>query len=126
MHVRFRNLPALQEHCSPMTDAILGEIKNQIRHLLNSNPTCVKEDISDLDTQEVRSLLLSKRKGVEEVFMVWPSERYGARTNYGTFVKHYDDLWYPSMDDLWVTNTTVDWVIELNHEETLTLCEHST
>lgn len=42
------------------------------------------------------------------------------------FVHHYDDLWYPARDDLWVTDLAMAWFLELNHEEVLTFVRSDT
>jgi hypothetical protein len=40
---------------------------------------------------------------------------------YADFVACYDDLWHPASTDVWITNKAVDWLVELDHEESLTV-----
>jgi hypothetical protein len=54
------------------------------------------------------------------VLIVWPADRSGAEVLYQVFVEHLDVLWYPGRDDLWLTDSSLEWMLEVNHEEILT------
>jgi hypothetical protein len=53
------------------------------------------------------------------VSVIWPHYGTGVRLQYGIFTNRYDDLWYPSADDVWVTDDLRSWLIEVSHEERL-------
>lgn len=78
-----------------------------------------REDVGDLDLEQLRAVLRSLHPGKAIVIVVWPADRIAARMQYAAFVDCYDDLWHPASTDVWITDESVDWVVELNHEETL-------
>jgi hypothetical protein len=52
------------------------------------------------------------------VTVIWPADAVGATLQYRDFAHHFDVLWYPSSDDVWVFAPQTDaWLLELNHEE---------
>jgi hypothetical protein len=51
------------------------------------------------------------------LLLVWPACSSGARLRYADLANNYDALWYPSSDDVWVTDTRRRWLLELHHEE---------
>jgi len=54
---------------------------------------------------------------------VWPWDRVGCELDSHEFVQHYDDLWYPSSDDMWIGWKGSELLIQLNHEEVAELWE---
>lgn len=77
-------------------------------------------DISDMQPDEAkRSLLSLSIAPSEHVWVIWCSTVSGISVAFGEFVDHYDDLWYPSSDDVWVVDVSLLWLLELNHEEFL-------
>jgi hypothetical protein len=56
------------------------------------------------------------------VTVLWPFDKLAARLTYRSFVDSYDDLWYPSSDDVVVYWENGDelGVIVLDHEEEFT------
>jgi len=57
----------------------------------------------------------------EEVVLIWGFRKRGITLPYGVFARYYFKLWYPGADDVWVTNENIDWLIELHHEEYLSI-----
>jgi hypothetical protein len=55
----------------------------------------------------------------DRIVVIWPACRAAVALHYEDFVQHYDDLWYPSADDVWVTDYCRSWWLEVSHEETL-------
>ncbi|HEX6606618.1 MAG TPA: ClbS/DfsB family four-helix bundle protein [Chloroflexia bacterium] len=80
-----------------------------------------RADVADLDLEQLRAVLRSLHPGVATVIVVWPADRLAARLQYADFVACYDDLWHPASTDVWITDQAVDWLVELDHEETLTV-----
>jgi hypothetical protein len=77
-------------------------------------------DIADAEPEEVRRLLFSLPINTRsQVLVLWPSYHEGIRIPYGLFVDHYDDLWYPSSDDIWILHDA-DSMIDISHEEEVT------
>jgi hypothetical protein len=74
-------------------------------------------NISALSPEQVRAFLTNLPIPEEWVRVVWPYERKGVRMRYLDFVRHYDSLWYPSRDDVWLTSEQQGWFLELDHEE---------
>ena len=122
MHIlkRLDELP-LQRPYSMLPPATVDLVIRSTSELLTTGFRQVQQDISDSSAEQVRRLLLSYQAPDSSVVLVWPADRFGVVILYSDFVAHYDDLWYPSRDDLWVTNYSFGWVIEISHEEVLTL-----
>lgn len=85
--------------------------------------SAVEVDASDLMPSEVREWLarLPVRPD-EDASVVRVADRVGARMTFGVFVEHFDDLWFPAMDDVVVllgSNEALN-VLVLDHEERIT------
>jgi hypothetical protein len=55
------------------------------------------------------------------VSVFWIADREGISTSLNTFVEHYDALWHPGADDVWIFPLSEEWVLEFSHEEEATL-----
>jgi hypothetical protein len=74
------------------------------------------------DPDEVRSWL--NWLPIEgDVVVTWPSNGEAMKVPYEIFVEFYDDLWYPSSDDVWITDEVLSFLLELDHEELLAYCQ---
>lgn len=77
-------------------------------------------DMSDLSKQDVidwlRELLV---QGDEQVIVIWPHYRAAVTLSSSDFLKYFDELWYPSADDVWVRDRSASWLLEIDHEENL-------
>jgi hypothetical protein len=81
-----------------------------------------KVNIWPLKGDEVKALLNSYVADDQEcVYVLWLWLRCGVSMGFASFAANYDDLWYPSRDDVWVANTSLTWCIEITHEEELLL-----
>ncbi len=80
-----------------------------------------REAVGDLDLEQLRAVLRSLHPGKAIVIVVWPADRIAAQMQYADFVACYDDLWHPASIDVWITDAAVDWLVELDHEKTLTV-----
>lgn len=56
----------------------------------------------------------------ENIYLLWIVENTGITIKYGEFVDHFDDLWYPASDDIWVMNDNLEWLLQISHEEIAT------
>ena len=52
-----------------------------------------------------------------QVKVYWDATRDGILITYKLFIKYYDDLWYPSSDDVWIFDDGLEWLLEISHEE---------
>lgn len=78
-------------------------------------------DAANMEPAEVRSWLSSLGLDRQEVEIVWLNDRDGARMGIDLFIMHYDELWYPSSDDIMISNATLSWILTIDHEEMFTL-----
>ena len=69
-------------------------------------PNQVKEWLSQSDIQGVVSL-------------VWIDFGEGVNVDFKDFIHHYDDLWYPSSDNLVILSLDGQRALTLSHEEIL-------
>jgi hypothetical protein len=80
-------------------------------------------DAADAEPDEVRAWLSGLPVPPDtSVVVLWPSDKQGARMTFGSFVEHYDDLWYPAADDVlvyWENGDELGFVV-LDHEEVFT------
>ncbi|HYO54672.1 hypothetical protein [Archangium sp.] len=77
-----------------------------------------RRDVRDDAPSGVREWLTGLPIGpAEPIIVLWSDSRSGIRATYGGVVAAYDELWYPSSDDVWIRATSGDWLLELCHEE---------
>ena len=117
--------------CSPLRSEDVDRVVTDIRRVFFSEQdrlrppsvtTVETRDISEDDPEDVRSYLLSLGIPADErVTAVWLSTRAGIALRFADLVRHYDDLWFPSRDDLWVTNQAMSWFVGIDHEELVTV-----
>jgi hypothetical protein len=82
----------------------------------------VCRDISDLSPPAVRGVLSDWMQASQAPFSVlWLGESAGVVIEGERFIAHYDDLWYPGSDDVWVLSPGSGTLIMLSHEEELCL-----
>ena len=80
-------------------------------------------DISNATGEQVRGIFYQNAPlSIDtEVYVVWPSDSVAIKLSYAFFVEQYENLWLPSRNDVWITVETCDWLIEISHEEILTV-----
>lgn len=79
-----------------------------------------RHDISSLEQNDVQRLLFSLTSEAESIVVViWANDHTGSMMKYSCFAEYFDDLWYPSSDDVWVVDPAFLWLIEVDHEEIL-------
>lgn len=94
---------------------LLGGSFDAVRQLQRDSSSLV--DVSDLDEDDVRQWLFALPVDVSSLVLVmWPAERIAAEVPFSVLVDRYDDLWYPSIDDV-----VVVWpgggLLLMDHEE---------
>jgi hypothetical protein len=85
--------------------------------LAESRVNASEVDVSRLTEAEVRSWLGALPVASEQpVLVAWPANRVGAEMPFSVVISNFDDLWYPSMDDvvlLWPDGA----LLIMDHEE---------
>ena len=76
-------------------------------------------DVSDMNSDEVRVWLKELPVLNIKIDAYWVSFEEGINLYYYDFIKDYNELWYPGTDDIWITEGSFAWLIELNHEEVI-------
>ncbi|GGN99581.1 hypothetical protein GCM10010112_93550 [Actinoplanes lobatus] len=73
--------------------------------------------VSDRTDDEVRAWLRSLPVDADSVIRIdWARDGIGAELPFSVFAQHFDDLWYPSSDDV-VVLTPDGALLYLDHEE---------
>ncbi len=135
MKTRLESVSVLQERYTLLESKQVKAINRGIRsHFLEKGnlksslqSRSTRLDICDAHPDEVRRILLSFGIPLDErVLVVWCSIETGISIVFREFVQYYDDLWYPSSDDVWVTQGSLPWLIEFHHEEIITFVASST
>lgn len=108
-----------------LSNEFVKNMLNVINGILSTSSPLNVVDISLMEEDSVVSLLLSFDTNNSEVYIFWPSDsntshNVGIKIPYHIFCKYYDDLWYPSSDDIWVYDTQNTFCIEISHEEIVT------
>lgn len=76
-------------------------------------------DVSDLVGDEVRPWLSGLYPSVNfPVLVAWVADRIAAKMPFSTFVDRFDDLWYPSLDDV-IVIWSDGGVLLIEHSERL-------
>ena len=57
----------------------------------------------------------------ERVCALWPFEAFALEIAVDDFADHFDELWYPASDDVWLLSLHHRRFLTLNHEELLLL-----
>ena len=78
-------------------------------------------DASNVDRDEVIAWMRSLELGNPSVEVCWMADRAGLAMRLHDFIEDYDDLWFPSADDVCVVDATREWILEIDHEEQFTL-----
>ncbi len=79
-------------------------------------------DVSSLGLDEIRYRLREVELEQESMIeIVYPALRQGLTMRWRDFVRYYDDLWYPGVDDVIVIQRGGLVFLSLSHEEYLTL-----
>lgn len=99
-------------------------INEIINLIIYENPIILKTqevDFSDTTKEKVLSWLKNLPISKKIVYLYWVSPREGIKLNFDDFAANYDELWYPSTDDVLVVDIDRRWIIVLNHEEIFSL-----
>jgi hypothetical protein len=128
--IRLESVLELQTKYEFLKTAQVQEIYNEINSRFRSkkgklkphlHPLSDRVNIEEMDPSEVRQFLLSLKVAHDEiVWLIWCSDETGISITFRDFVQYYDDLWYPSSDDIWVTEKSLSWLLEFDHEEIVT------
>jgi len=78
-------------------------------------------DIADMEEIAVQRWLYSLDLKCETANVYWVAHKKGIRIRLDVFFQHYSDLWYPSADDVIVTDEELSWLLEMHHEEIFSL-----
>jgi hypothetical protein len=86
----------------------------------NKIETIQEINISDLDQHEIQTFLQSLPFGSEKTFIIWVFESFGIQLPFKLFCEYFDELWFPSSDDIWICDTQYLYYLEISHEEKIT------
>jgi hypothetical protein len=78
-------------------------------------------DISAHSAEAVRGILSRYLAPGIEVGVLWMADNTGAYVNSSVLIANFDDFWYPSSDDVWITDDNLSLLVEFDHEEVLTI-----
>jgi hypothetical protein len=118
----FAQIPELQGRFALVSAEKFSLIISRIGKFLQDITERLEFDISNATEEQVRAIFYQNAPlSIDtEVYAVWPSNRVAIKLSYALFVEQYENLWFPSRDDVWITVETCDWLIEISHEEILT------
>jgi hypothetical protein len=78
-------------------------------------------DASDNSLEEMAQWLSGLGLNESTVRVVWPQESAGLLMPYALFLECFDELWFPSADDVVVITEAGDRLLEISHEEVFQL-----
>jgi hypothetical protein len=125
LEARLASATALRDKLEPLSPEYAATQQEAIENafLAGRSPvqTIKRIDASDSDPERVRQFLRSLGiSAMDRVLVLWRSQHVCVRIDFSTLCEHYDDLWYPSSDDVWVTDASRSWLLEIDHEEQIT------
>ena len=126
---RLTSVPYLKDRVTAIDNALMPSIAADVvkrwKTIKQSEPEdwqIRSVDISSAATEQVRRMLESTGLGQSRVVRaIWPFDQFVAEISGKDVVACYDDLWYPSRDNLLIINDAGNLIVELNHEEILTV-----
>ena len=72
------------------------------------------------DPDATRSLIAARDEDLgERVCVLWPLEAFAVEIAVDDFAAHFEELWYPASDDVWLLSLHHRRFLTLNHEELL-------
>lgn len=75
---------------------------------------------------DLRGLLHDARIGLpDEVYVNWYRFDDVDRMALVELEEHFDDIWYPSSDDIEIFDDTLDWFLVVSHDGVITMLENS-
>ena len=104
---------------SPASALLLHLVLPRVDVMLESPvPGSWQADVSDLDADDIRDYLTQWGSSLgSPVVIAWRWDKEGAVIELAEFIAHFDDLWYPSSDDLVIIGTDGREFMFLWHEE---------
>jgi hypothetical protein len=78
-------------------------------------------DASDAVPSEISDWIAAQGLGDSIVTVFWPYDGEAALMNTKDVIKNLDDLWYPSSDDLVVLSKSNHFLLDIDHEERVSL-----
>lgn len=97
----------------------------QIAQIVNngpSGPTADKtRDVSETAREDIIAWLAEVGRPDARVRAYWISLGEGIEMFFSDFLEHYDDLWYPGADDVYVCDISGQFAIFLDHEERIAI-----
>lgn len=117
---RIRQLGFSESDCVPLKEQQLAEVLSVVKSAEGNKigKTAETFSIAETPSETVDAKLNSLGVCEQTVWVCWPAFREGFEIKWNLFISRFDDLWYPSSDDIIVTVPTADWVLEISHEET--------
>jgi hypothetical protein len=101
-------------------DLLFGWVSPHLDEYAHSDAVVMAGGISiaDKDPDEIRELLREYRARLgERVCLIWRFDHGGVIVSYDDFCERYDDLWYPSSDDVYVISSVRRRFLIIDHEE---------
>jgi hypothetical protein len=72
------------------------------------------------DPDATRALIAARDEDLgERVCVLWPLEAFAVEIAVDDFAAHFEELWYPASDDVWLLSLHHRRFLTLNHEELL-------
>jgi hypothetical protein len=78
-------------------------------------------DARDTEPSAIADWLQAQQLPEEPVKVFWLFDREGISIELKDFLKYFDELWFPSSDDIVVESESTSFVIAIDHEEQVQL-----
>ena len=116
--LRVMRVEALRPVARVLDDPEVALGVRQFRDVHDRGTLLGEADIENWEADRVRELLLDW--GLREAgrcAVIWLAEVAGVELPGDLVARYYDDLWFPSSDDVWIRLGQSDIFIDLSHEE---------
>src|SRR6266705_1447922 len=119
MHIIKERIESLQlpdSAYAPLNEQQLAKIISALRSEMTGGKATQAFSIADMSSETISAKLGSLEVREQTVWAYWPAFREGFEIIWEVFVSRFDELWYPSSDDLIVMPPAATWVLEVSHE----------
>jgi hypothetical protein len=122
MAERLKSIPGLSERYQMLSkDQASGQIRI-MRLLLRVLDSSRSNEVRHFDAtgalpSEIGDWLVAQEIENEQVAVYWLYDNAAALMMMHDFIKYFDDLWYPSSDDVVVLPMSNQYVLYVDHEE---------
>jgi hypothetical protein len=85
--------------------------------LLDQRQSFIESENADSDSFDLRRVFEKLQiKPLDEVFINWYRFDQMDSISFDDLAKYFDDIWYPSADDIDIVDSSLEWILQIDHD----------